>query len=242
MDEDKDWPWHCANCGEPLKAGDRVMNRADGHINEDGGVSSMSDLLLYHTVCPDDEPPRLFIVDVDEHSALVVWSKGKAWEVYNSSVMMDLGTQQIAEVMGNALGTKPVVLDANHLADGDWNWGELEARVVKNHIENDTFEARTKRFHRTHCAEGRGDCPMLDVTLLIDGELQPLWEKRCGVNDEPDGHEMGGCHIEDYLRGTSSHHDGEDFAGLVTDETRPIAQRIVDEKEELRKLRYPAYY
>ena len=242
MDEDKDWPWHCANCGKPLKAGDRVMNRADGHINEDGGVSSMSDLLLYHAVCPGDEPPKVFIISMEDEDCVVVWSQGKVWEIYNGGSMMDFGTSEVAEVLGNALNSKAVNLDGVPFAAEVWTWPDVQAATVKNYVENDTFEARTKKFHRTHCAEGRGDCPMLDVTLLIDGELQPLWEKRCGVNDEPDGHEMGGCHIEDYLRGTSSHHDGEDFAGLVTDETRPIAQRIVDEKEELRKLRYPAYY
>ena len=207
MDEDKDWPWHCANCGEPLKAGDRVMNRADGHISEEGYIADMGDTFLYHAVCPGDEPPEVYIISMEDEDCVVIRSMGKVWEIYNGAHMMDFGTSEVAEVLGNALNSKAVNLDGAPFATEVWTWPEVQAATVKNYVENETPEAKTKAFHRKHCVEEKGDCPIIES---------------CGVNTYPDGHQMGGCQIDEFLQGTH-------MKELLTDETRAKAQEIVNE-------------
>ncbi len=207
MDEDKDWPWHCANCGEPLKAGDRVMNRADGHINEEGYIASMGDTFLYHAVCPGDEPPMVFIISMEDEDCVVVWSQGKVWEIIGGGSMREFGTSKVALVLGNALNSKAVNLDGVPFAAEVRTWPELQAATVKNYVENETPEAKTKAFHRKHCVEEKGDCPIRDS---------------CGVNTYPDGHQMGGCQIDEFLQGTY-------MKERLTDEARAKAQEIVNE-------------
>ena len=181
------------------------MNRADGHINEEGYIAAMGDTFLYHAVCPGDEPPEVYIISMEDEDCVVIRSMGKVWEIYHGSP--DFGTSEVAEVLGNALNTKAVNLNGVPFAEDMWTWPEVQAAAVKNYVENETPEAKTKAFHRKHCVEEKGDCPIIES---------------CGVNTYPDGHQMGGCQIDEFLQGTY-------MKELLTDETRAKAQEIVNE-------------
>ena len=55
---EEDWPWHCENCGAPLRPGEAVMHAAFGEVDEDG-MPDTGDHCYVHQKCPGEEIPQL---------------------------------------------------------------------------------------------------------------------------------------------------------------------------------------
>ena len=77
----------------------------------------------------------VYVVQVHDEDAVVLKTPEGVYEIYNGPAFSDFGSSDVAEVVGNALKTKPITIDATEIAErtpDEWTWPDVERTAIED--------------------------------------------------------------------------------------------------------------